>query len=154
MKRRAQLLALSVLCACFAVGVTGCAVLRDSPGIGADAATTAAGLAQGASELNPLGWATIPIRLGIIAHAETLPRQEALPIIDATNAAGWGAAASNVLTIAGAVLPGAIAVGFAVAWLYWQNGAQEREFAVQCAIFRAIDSSRTCVYQGVKYADR
>src|SRR5438105_10376786 len=116
-------------------------------GIAADAATTGAALAiPGIAESNPLGWATIPIRLAIIQHAKTLPREEGQPLMDATSATGWGAAANNLLVLAGAS-PVAPIIGVVVGYAIWKSGAPEREFWQMCAVHRKMDSRTKCEFR-------
>ena len=83
----------------------------------ADVATTVGGLALGATELNPLGLATIPLKYYILARADEMSpgpdKDEAYRLIAA---AGYGPAANNVcviLTIAtgGGATPGCLLVG-------------------------------------------
>jgi hypothetical protein len=121
-------------------------------GVAADAATTAASLATpGLAETNPLGWATVPIRLAILQHAKTLPREEAQPLVDMTSASGWGAAANNLLVLAGASGPAAPLVGMAVAYAVWKNGETEREFWKMCAVHKQFDSHIKCEFRAWKH---
>jgi hypothetical protein len=115
-------------------------------GVAADAASTAAGLAQGASEANPLGLVTVPIRLVIHEHTKTMPREDAQPINDALNATGWGAAAYNLLFLAGAG-PAAPVAGLAVVYSIWKSGETEREFWHLCAVHKQMDPSVKCAFK-------
>lgn len=115
--------------------------------VAADAATTAAALATpGIIEANPLGWATVPIRLAIVQHAKTLPREQGQPLMDATSAGGWGAAANNLLVLAGAG-PAAPVVGLAVAFAVWKSGENEREFWRLCAMHKEMDPNVQCNFR-------
>jgi len=120
-------------------------------GVAADAATTAASLATpGLAETNPLGWATLPIRLAIIEHAKTLPREEAQPLVDMTSASGWGAAANNLMALAGAAGPAAPIVGMAVAYAVWKKGETEREFWKMCAVHKQFNPATKCEFRAWK----
>ena len=119
---------LAALAMCLICG-TSQAQTQAYSGIAADGVSTAIGLARGAVELNPLGWATIPLRIGMVEYAKTLPREQGQPIIDATAAIGWGAALSNI------VAPG---VGLMVGLILWQQGSEERAFLDACARHKRV----------------
>ena len=113
--------------------LTGCASLqREHGAIAADGVSTSIGLAAGGVEIGA-GWASLPIRLAMIEHAKTLPPHEAKPILDAMNAAGWGAAANNVLVALGA-WPVSFFIGGAVGLWLWSEGAATRDALTACAI--------------------
>lgn len=121
-------------------------------GVAADVATTGAALATpGIGEANPLGWMTVPIRLAIIEHAKTLPREEGQPMMDAVSASGWGAAANNLLVLAGASAAAPI-VGIAIGYAVWKKGESEREFWHMCAAHKAMESNPAmkCEYRAWK----
>lgn len=116
-------------------------------GIAADAATTGMALAtQGVMEMNPLGLATFPIRLAITEHAKTMPREDGQPVMDAMGAGGWGAAANNLLVLAGAG-PMAPVVGIAVGYAIWKSGETEREFWRMCAVHQRMDPHVKCQFR-------
>ena len=122
-------------------------------GVAADAASTAAALATpGIAEANPLGWATLPIRLAVIEHAKTLPREEGQPLMDAVSASGWGAAANNLLVLAGAG-PAAPIVGVALGYAMWKQGETEREFWRMCAMHKQMEPGVQCAFKPWKNAD-
>lgn len=118
----------------------GCSVTKE-PGaygaIAADTATTAAGLAAGATEMNPLGWAVLPLSIGLVEYAGTLPPEEGVPLVHAVSAAKWGAAASNLLVLAGAG-PASFIVGLGLWWHLWTQGQPEREFWAICAMEKVV----------------
>ncbi len=114
-------------------------------GVVADALTTWAGLGAGAAELNPLGYATVPLRIGVVIYARKLPREEGLPIIHGITAVSWGAAASNLGVVLGAGTAAPV-VALMVGVGIWHAGADEREFWRQCAEFRIGHPERTCNY--------
>jgi hypothetical protein len=119
-------------------------------GTAADAATTGAALATpGLAETNPLGWATVPIRMALIEHAKTLPREEGQPVIDAVSASSWGATANNLLMLAGA---GTVApvIGIAVGYAMWKKGETEREFWHMCALHQKLDPGVKCQFRAWK----
>jgi hypothetical protein len=125
-------------------------------GIAADAVSTGVALsASGVVEMNPLGWATIPIRLAMVQYAKSLPEEEGQPMMQSISAAGWGAAANNLLILAGASTAAAPVLGLAVTYAMWKKGAPEREFWAICAAQKKvhpqlkcnIDSGKTMVAQ-------
>jgi hypothetical protein len=116
-------------------------------GIAADAVTTGIALSvPGIAETNPLGWATIPIRLAVMQYAKSLPREEGQPVMDAVSASGWGAAASNLAVLAGAGAAAPI-LGIAVGYAIWKNGQPEREFWTACAVHRSADAGVNCEFK-------
>jgi hypothetical protein len=57
-------------------------------GIAADAVSTGLALsASGVVEMNPMGWATIPIRLAMVQYAKSLPEEEGRPMMQSISAA-------------------------------------------------------------------
>jgi hypothetical protein len=119
-------------------------------GTAADAATTGAALAMpGFTEANPLGWATVPIRMALIQHAKTLPREEGQPVMDAVSASSWGASASNLMMLAG-VGSAAPVVGLAVGYMVWKKGETEREFWQMCAVHQKLDPGVKCQFRAWK----
>lgn len=136
------------LLAALAFAVSGCAS-QAQVSVAADAATTAVTLStvSGAVELNPLGFATVPIRLAVIEHAKKQKTEEAVPILHAVSAASWGAAANNLFVIGGATGAAPLALGIAIAAILWADGAHEREFWQVCAQERKRDPNiTTCIY--------
>jgi hypothetical protein len=122
-------------------------------GTAADAATTAAALATpGFAEANPLGWATVPIRMAIIEHAKTLPREEGQRMVDAVSATSWGASASNLMMLAGASTVAPV-IGIAVGYAVWKKGETEREFWQMCAVHQKLDAGVKCEYHAWKAED-
>lgn len=125
--------------------LTGCATMsspdRAYGAVAADGLTTAIGLAEGAKEANPLGFATIPIRFAIIEHAKRLPPEEGQPIIDTVDAVGWGAAVANLLWVFG---PPGLMVGGAVMGVVWESGSEKREYLRICAMLRAEKPNLVC----------
>jgi len=116
-------------------------------GIAADAVSTGAALAApGIAEANPLGWVTLPIRLAVIQHAKSLPREEGQPIVDAVSASSWGAAANNLLILAGAG-PAAPLVAIAVGYAVWKSGETERQFWSACAVHKQFDANIKCEFR-------
>lgn len=118
-------------------------------GVAADVVSTAVGLSvPGIVELNPLAAISLPLRIMAIEHAKTLPREQAQPILDKTEAAGWGAAANNLLVLAGA---GSIApvIGLAVGYAIWKSGEDERNFWQACAVHRADNPNIKCEFKAL-----
>lgn len=119
-------------------------------GTTADAVTTGAALASpGIAEANPLGWATVPIRMAIIEHAKSLPREQGQPVMDAVSASGWGAAANNLLVLVGAG-PAAPIAGMAIGYAVWKSGETEREFWRMCAVHKTMDPQVKCEFRAWK----
>lgn len=141
----AAMLSMAVASGAFAAGEQEAYV-----GTAADAATTGAALAMpGLGEANPLGWMTVPIRMAVIEHAKTLPREEGQPMMDAVSAASWGAAANNLLMLAGASVAAPV-VGLAVGYVVWKKGETEREFWDLCAVHKQMDPQVTCQFRAWK----
>ena len=117
-----------------------CATAQAQPaaygGIAADAATTAHALAQGAAEANPLGWATVPLRLGVVAYASTLTPEQGVPVVRAVTQVSYGAAVANLVN-----LP----VGMTVTLILWLKDKPERDFYAMCARIKAPE--QRCVYK-------
>lgn len=116
-----------------------------------DVLTTAAGLAMGAAEANPLGLLTLPGKLIALEHAKTLPtgeREHALSVISAV----WRGAAANNLCIVvaiatgGAFGPACAVAGLAVALREWESTAIERQFWAVCAWHRQTQPDLKCTY--------
>ena len=124
-----------------------CGPVHADAGVAADAVTTGIALsATGVVETNPIGLATVPIRLVVIEHAKTLPPEEGTPILHAINATSWGAAANNLLVLA--KISAAPLVGVLVTFILWNQGKEEREFAQLCALHKQIEGKNlTCVYR-------
>lgn len=116
-------------------------------GVTADAATTAVALSvPGAIEVNPLGFATVPIRLALIEQAKHMPAQDGIVVIHSVSAASWGAAAGNLLVFVGAG-PAALPVGLGVMLAVWTRGEEERAFYHECAIHELLAGhAMTCTY--------
>jgi len=143
----AALVSLAVSSTAFAGEVEG------YTGIAADAVTTGIALSTpGIVETNPLGWATIPIRLGIMQYAKTLPRDQGQPVMDAVSASGWAAAASNLGVLAG-IGAAAPVIGIAVGYAVWKSGEKEREFWVACGAHNLIEKGVSCEYKPWKAED-
>jgi hypothetical protein len=138
----------SCLCALVLSVLSGCATAPSQISVAADAATTASALSvvPGAAEANPLGWATVPIRLAIIQHALHQPIAEGIQTIHHVQAASWGAAANNALIVLGAATPLSLAGGAAVWYAVWKSGENEREFWQICAALRAENRGLACAY--------
>jgi len=127
--------------------LTGCASQPYSA-VAADAATTATGLSMaGVAEMNPLGWATVPLRIAVIERAKTMPIEHGTPVLHMTSAVGWGAATNNLLVMAGAG-PLSIVAGIVVGIGVWQDGERERQFWSNCAQHRKLEPDKTleCVW--------
>lgn len=120
----------------------------------ADGVSTAAGLAAGAVEVNPLGPVlALGMKAAMFHYAEGLPDTEQ-PAAYALGASMWaGAAANNVcvtaaLLTSGGFAPVCLALGVAWGMKTWQETEHEREFWEGCALLRAYagQPALTCVY--------
>ena len=71
----------------------GCSVFKEPEAYGAiaaDTATTAAALARaGFVEANPLGWAVVPLSIGAVEYAQTLPPEKGVVLVDAIGSVKW-----------------------------------------------------------------
>ena len=99
----------------------------------ADVATTGIGLALGAAEANPLGIATLPLKLIALHYADKLPTGERETLQSAIASVWTGASVNNVCVILALVTGRAFGAGCFVAGLAgavgpWNDGLQEREF--------------------------
>lgn len=148
MRKQLTIVAVAVALSAFSMAHAG---EQDAyAGVAADAVSTGAALATpGIVEANPLGWVTLPIRMAVIAHAKTLPREEGQPIMDAVSASSWAAAANNLLVLAGAG-PAAPIVGIVVGYALWKNGERERDFWSACAVHKRLEPSVNCQFRAWK----
>lgn len=117
----------------------------------AGTAASAAGLALGAAEANPLGLLTLPGKLIALEHAKTLPtgeREHALSVISSV----WRGAAANNLCVVVAIAtggtfgPACAVAGLAVALREWESAAIERQFWAVCAWHRQTQPDLKCTY--------
>jgi hypothetical protein len=100
-------------------------------GQAADVATTAAGVAQGAAELNPLGpVGAILIKPIVYAAIKAQPKEDQPKLFSIFGTAGWAAAANNACIIASGGL--CWLVGIVAGFVSWQAGAAEREYWELC----------------------
>ena len=114
-------------------------------GITADVATTSIGQALGHVEANPAGWALLPVRIAVVERAKALSPEQGLPVLHAVSATSWGAAANNLLVMAGAG-PAAPVLGLVVGIAVWKAGEPERHFWQACAVHRQDRPALRCVY--------
>ena len=117
----------------------------------ADVATTGIGLALGAAEANPLGIATLPLKLIALDYADKLPTGERETLQSAIASVWTGASVNNVCVIlalvtGGAFGAGCIVAGLAVAVGRWTAGEQEREFWQICADYMRMNPALVCTY--------
>jgi hypothetical protein len=125
---------------------TGCAISQPYSAVAADAATTAVGVSiPGIAEANPIGWATVPLRMVVIDQAKKLPIAEGTPVLHFVSATSWGAAISNLLVIAGAG-PFGLAAGVMVGAGIWASGENERMFWRMCEYERQQNKALECVF--------
>lgn len=91
----------------------------------ADVGTTLTGLSMGFAEANPLGLFTFPLKYALHRYTETLPLAECVEARTGMGVIGWGAAAMNMATIAGAALSGGLVVGIVAGWLAFEPTRQD-----------------------------
>jgi hypothetical protein len=120
----------------------------------ADGVSTAAGIAAGAAELNPLGPVlAIGMKAAVFQYAKTLPDVEQ-PAVYAAAASIWGGAAASNVCVTAAVLtggsfaPACIALGLAWGVKTWRDSENERLFWEGCAMLRqyANEPDLKCIY--------
>lgn len=116
-----------------------------------DVASTAVSIAIGATEANPIGLATIPLKLAAIAHANTLPEGERQEQHLALATVWRGAAVNNLCVIAaivtgGAFAPACIALGAVSVVKDYLTDAEQRQFWAICAAERASNPRIRCTY--------
>ena len=143
--------ALYALCVSAALSLGGCSTLeqRANSAAVADSVTTAAGIAMGLTEVNPLGLLTIPIKVVALIYADSLPDGERAEFHAVAGPVWGGLAVSNVCMIgvlltAGAFAPVCIAGGIVFGVQQWFASSKEREFYAAC---RRQHDAR-CEYQG------
>ena len=120
----------------------------------ADVGTTAAGLAMGATEANPLGILTLGVKAYAYAQIKEAPAIEQPRMWSAYGAFGWGAAANNVCIIAAIASGGAAAaicplIGLAAGVTTWNGDEDKRNratFAAICEQERQNNPGLTCTY--------
>jgi len=120
----------------------------------ADGLSTAAGIAAGAVEMNPLGpIMAIGMKVVAMQYVEGLPDVER-PKGYATMASVWSGAAANNVCIAASILtggsfaPACIAIGVAWGMKTWNDTEYERQFWEGCAMLRAYAEmpDLPCIY--------
>jgi hypothetical protein len=120
-----------------------------------DSLSTMGGAALGAAEANPLGFASMLLKIPLLAHVKTLPQDEQAEW-HATYGAIWGGAAANNICIVGAILTGGVLapvcpfVGIAWGMNKWNASATERELWAICRAERAYwgNPNMTCDFFG------
>lgn len=104
---------------------SGTGVSRAAKSQALDVATTAAGLGLGFAEMNPLGLAVLPLKVGALAHAGTLPREDCVTWRTWLDALGIGAGVANLVTIIAGVASPAIPVAIMAGAAAWRlDGAK------------------------------
>lgn len=120
----------------------------------ADLATTAAGLALGAVETNPLGVLLIVPKVVGYHRIKAAPEAEQPALWSAYQAFGWGASANNICVIVaiasgGPPLVPCVAIGAAIGALSWKWDASNREhnmFDDICEETRKTTPDLVCTY--------
>lgn len=120
----------------------------------ADGLSTAAGIAAGAVEMNPLGpIMAIGMKVVAMQYVEGLPEVER-PKGYATMASVWSGATANNVCIAASILtgggfaPACVAIGVAWGMKTWNDTEYERQFWEGCAMLRAYaeQPDLPCIY--------
>lgn len=136
-----------------------CLALMCSPAIAqtgqiADIGTTAAGLAMGAAEANPLGIVTLGLKAAAYHQIKQAPDVEQPHLMGVFDAFGWGAAANNLCIIA--TLPTGIgpavcpAIGLVAGLSIFDAGEDRRNretFDVICRDARLNNPDLECIYR-------
>jgi hypothetical protein len=110
----------------------------------ADTASTAAGLASGLVEINPLGLAgSVVMKVAVISYIHKLPEEDrAHPYSLATSVWG-GLAASNLCWLTGAG-PLCFVLGIATGNYLWDNGEDDRRYWASCKSLRTEYPETPC----------
>jgi len=135
--------------------LAGCSTLeqRAETAAVADGVSTAAGVALGLTEMNPLGLATIVVKIPLLAYVHTLPEGEQAAFNAMAGPVWGGAAVSNVCMIAallsgGAFAPVCLVAGIGYGGQQWNANAAERDFYVACSAYRqASGETFRCVFK-------
>lgn len=142
--------------ALLAIALTGCANLEQRANTAAvtDGATTLVGVGIfGASELSPLGLASVAIKVPLLAYVKTLPEAEQAAAHAVAGPVWGGASVSNgcmlaVLLSGGTAAPGCLALGIGYGVYRWNADRDERNFYAACAEYVRWSGERVrCVYQ-------
>jgi len=149
---------MKLLIAILTIALSGCAITRSPASDAAvtDVASTGLGIALGAAEANPIGLVTIPLKLALLNHAETLPEGEKQEAQTTLSALWNGAAVNNVCTVAvivsggAASLPCLLVGGAYGVWEYTSTKANQMqaEFAALCIQARQETPGMKCFYKG------
>ncbi|HEY0825248.1 MAG TPA: hypothetical protein VGD76_15785, partial [Ramlibacter sp.] len=119
-----------------------------------DGLSTAAGLAAGAVEMNPLGpLLAIGMKAVTFHYASTLPDTQQ-PAVYAAAASMWSGATANNICVTAALLtgggfaPACVVLGVAWGVKTWNDTEHERQFWEGCALLRqyANEPKLACVY--------
>ena len=140
------------------MALTGCAITRSQASDAAvtDVASTGLGIALGAAEANPIGLVTIPLKIALLNHVETLPAGEKQEAQMRLSAVWNGAAVNNVCVVAvivsggAASLPCLLVGGAYGVWEYTSTKANQMqaEFAALCIQARQETPGMKCFYKG------
>jgi len=111
----------------------------------ADTASTAAGLASGLVELNPLGLAgSVAMKVATIAYIHQLPEEDRAHPYGIVSSFWGGAAASNLCWLSGAG-PLCFVLGIATGSYLWNNGEDDRNYWASCKSLRSNNPIAPCV---------
>lgn len=116
-----------------------------------DVASSVVGIAAGAAEANPLGLLLIPLKIGMLEYAKTLPDGEREYTQSQIGAIWGGATVSNICTIGVLLSGGATAIpclviGIGYGLHEWQSTQAEREFWLICADERTKNPALVCTF--------
>ncbi len=105
--------------------LTGCATRHGENmaiGTAGDFASTAIALTKdGATEANPLGWALIPVNVGVVYYADKQPCAKGVKIEKGWNTIKGFAIGNNLAVAAGISAPLAVGLVTAAGWFYWRT---------------------------------
>jgi hypothetical protein len=109
-----------------------------------DTASTAAGLASGLTELNPLGFAgTVVMKVATIAYINQLPEEDRAHPYGLASSFWGGAAANNLCWLTGAG-PACFVLGIVTGRYLWNSGEKDRTFWAGCKSKRLDNPETPC----------
>jgi len=105
-------------------------------GQGLDVATTAMGVGLlGASEINPLGLAVLPMKLMLTLRTHTQAYSECIAWRSSLDSVGAGAGVANMVTLAAAITNPAVSIGVMFATAYARYDYAKEDAIYECAEF-------------------
>ena len=110
----------------------------------ADTVSTAAGLASGLAELNPLGLAgTVVMKVATITYINQLPEEDRAHPYGLASSFWGGATANNLCWLTGAG-PVCFVLGIVAGRYLWNSGEDDRSFWASCKSKRLGNPEAPC----------